>query len=114
MQPRVQILAAAASATMIALSLTACQSSSANCSGTSCNVTLGGKGSSITLPTTHVRAPYNSFIIGYGGTTAGAATLKIRGATGTCTQGQSITLAQLYLTCSSVKADEVKFSITAG
>lgn len=109
-----QILAAAASVTVIALSLSACQSSSARCSGASCNVTLGGKGSSITLPTTHVRAPSNSFMIGYGGTTAGAAKLTIRGETGTCTQGQSIMLAQLSLTCSSVKADEVKFSITAG
>lgn len=96
----------------VALSLGACNTSSATCRNGSCNVTLGGKGSAITLKPTQVQAPYGSFQIAFQGASGGTATLKIRDETGTCTQGQAISLAQLSVSCASVHDDEVKFTVT--
>lgn len=114
MRPASRTSVVVASASAAALSLAACTTSSATCSNGSCDVTLGGKGSSITLDTTQVRPAYGSFLVAFPGASGGTATLEIRGETGTCTQGQAISLAQLSITCASVKDDEVKFSVTAG
>jgi len=109
--PRASALVTAAAVAMV--TLTACNTSSASCSDGSCDVTLGGKGSAITITTSQVRAPYGSFQIAFEGASGGTATIAIRDETGTCTQGQAITLAQLSVTCASVQDDEVKFRVTA-
>ena len=94
---------------VVALSLTACNTSSTTCTN---NVTLGGKGSSILVKTNQVRSAHGSFTVVFEGASAGTATLNIQGQSGACTQGQSIVLAQLSITCASVKDAEVKFTIT--
>lgn len=114
MRPVTRTSAVVAATAVVALSLGGCNTSSASCSNGSCDVTLGGKGTSITIKTTQVRAPYGSFQVAFEGATGGTATLTIRGESGTCTQGQSISLAQLSITCASVKDTEVKFTIKAG
>jgi hypothetical protein len=114
MRPVTRTSALVASAALVVVSLTACNTSTATCTNGSCDVTLGGKGSSITLKTNQVRAPYGSVIVVFEGASGGSATLNIHGQTGTCTQGQSIALAQLSITCASVKDAEVKFTVTAG
>jgi hypothetical protein len=75
------------------------------CSGTSCSVTLSGNGSSAEIFDTSIT---------FESISDGRANLRVGGQDVSCTAGQSVSVAGLTLRCTSVTADTVKFTASAG
>ena len=73
-----------------------------SCSGDSCSVTLGGSDS---------RAHILATTIGLTGIDGDRVTLRVEDQDVTCTQGQSVPVGSLLLTCTAVTDDTVTFTV---
>jgi hypothetical protein len=73
-----------------------------DCSGTSCSVTLSGSGSSVWILGARISVESIN---------GGRATLRVGDQDVSCTEGESVSVGSLTLTCTSV-TDTVKFRAT--
>lgn len=87
--------------------LTGCNvtSDSANCSGTSCSVTLKGGGA---------KAQILGQQLAFGGVQDGRATLRAGGQSVSCAQGESVSAGPFSLTCTEVADDSVTLKASLG
>ncbi len=89
------------------LPLTACSFSGQNlsCSGSECSVTLDGSDAQVEVLGTS---------LALGGVQDGRATLSVGNASVSCSQGETVTVASLTLTCTTVEADSVELTASLG
>jgi hypothetical protein len=101
------VRAGATAVLLLTLPLAACSSNSSatSCTGTTCAVTLNGKGADIDVLGQH---------LAFGGTQDGRASISIGGRSVSCTEGQSVDAGPLTLTCSAITADSVRLTARLG
>jgi hypothetical protein len=74
-----------------------------SCTGSSCSVTLGGRGSSVEV--FGVPLVFDSIA-------GGRASVRVGGTPVTCTEGERVTAGRLQLSCTRVTGDTVSFAGT--
>jgi len=85
--------------------LTACNSDTVSCSGSSCSVTLSGDGAT---------AEVLNQKIAFGGVQDGRATVRVGGEEVSCAQGDKVGAGPLALECTEVTGDSVKLTASLG
>lgn len=102
-------LTAVAATAFVLVGLSGCTSTSYSCSNGSCTVTLKGAGASTDLD--HFGGAGET-TIALDGVNEGTATFSIDNEEGACTAGESLSVADLQVTCTEVAEDELTMEVT--
>ncbi|SNT03601.1 hypothetical protein SAMN06893096_11411 [Geodermatophilus pulveris] len=94
-------------ASLAVLPLTACSFSTdtLSCSGSECTVRLSGDQAQVDVLGTS---------LSFGGVQDGRASLSVGGASVSCAEGETVSVASLSLTCTTVQTDSVELTASLG
>jgi hypothetical protein len=95
----------AAAGFLLLLPLAACSSDNVDCSGTTCTVTLDGKGA---------KASILGNDLAFAGVENGRATLSVGDASVSCAEGESVSAGPLSITCTKVSDNALELTAKAG
>lgn len=96
--------ALAAGAALAVVGLTGCQTTTYSCSGNQCTVNLGGSGASTEVGASNTEVA----LVGADGTTA---EFRIDGTAAQCTEGESVEVAGVSVTCTEVGEDSLSVEL---